>query len=202
MEGLHSYAENTEKSRLYVYLGLLSIFITPWLNGLLQQFEILNNMEPWLSSGPSFGFVYLSLYEFYIHVAWRWGWLRILLPAPTNLNGTYKGKLISSYKKGTEVPLTLEISQNRNKMVICMSTDTDTSSSYSYTASMFRVDGIKTQLCYSYKNVPYSAIADADMNQHDGTANLSFKNDIVIGHYFNARKRTGSIKLRKITAST
>lgn len=120
------------------------------------------------------------------------------MPLTSNLNGIYKGELVSSYNRGTRIPITVEIVQDWTKMVVYTTMGTGTSDSYSYMASQFDVDGKSTRLTYSYTNQPFSAIADPDMQPHDGTANLVFRNERKIkGTYFNARKRMGTIELKK-----
>lgn len=197
--GMHSYAVNTDRLRCYIIIGLICVFLTPLVNNIVGQFHIFQNLEPWVSAGPSFGALYAALFSIYNKVAWKWTGLRFIgLPVTANLNGRYEGELTSSYKGSTKVPLTIEIVQDWTKIVIYTTTTKDTSESYSYMASQFDIDGKSSRLAYSYTNKPFSAIADADMQPHDGTASLVFrKNGSVKGTYFNARNRTGTISLKK-----
>ena len=197
--GMHSYAVNVERLRAYMVIGLLCALLTPLANSLIGQIEALSDLEPWISAGPSFGFLYGLLFVVYNKLAWKVTALKYIgFPTVTNINGKYKGELVSSYKK-TKIPLEIEVVQDWTKMVIYTTTSNETSHSYSYTASQFDIDGKSTRLTYSYTNDPFSAIADKDMQPHDGTANLVFRrNGSVKGTYFNARNRTGTITLKKV----
>ncbi|HVX58443.1 MAG TPA: hypothetical protein VG964_01770 [Candidatus Saccharimonadales bacterium] len=195
---MHPYTVNSDRLRIYVLIGILSALLTPLANKAIVQ-HLFAGLEPWVSAGPSFGVIYGVLFGIYNHLLWRWTWFGFVgLPAVANLGGRYEGKLISSYKGKTEIPLSLEIVQTWTKLIVYIRTGTDSSESYSYMASIFEVDNKSSQLTYTYTNEPFSAIADADMKPHDGTAKLTFRSDgTVIGKYFNARERIGTIKLTK-----
>lgn len=197
--GMHSFAVNTDRLRTYMIIGLICALLTPIINDLIGQIRSLEDLKPWISAGPSFGFLYVLLFAFYNKVAWKISLLRYVgLPVIANLNGTYTGELVSSYKGSTTIPLKIEVVQDWTKMVVYTTTSKETSDSYSYMASQFDIDGKSTRLTYSYTNNPFSAIADKDMQPHDGTANLVFrKNGTVKGTYFNARNRTGTISLKR-----
>lgn len=120
-------------------------------------------------------------------------WLNII-----QLSGLDQSQYLINYHTGTNIPLTVEIVQDWTKMVIYTTTGTETSESYSYMASQFDIDGKSTRLTYTYTNKPFNAIADPDMQPHDGTASLVFrKSGKVKGTYFNARTRTGTIELTR-----
>lgn len=199
MNGMHSYAVNTDRLRCYIIIGLICVFLTPLVNNGIEHIHSLSKLQPWVSAGPSFGALYAIVFSLYNKIAWKWTALKYLgLPVTVNLNGTYAGKLISSYNGGTNIPLTVEIVQDWTKMVIYTTTGTETSESYSYMASQFDIDGKSTRLTYTYTNKPFNAIADPDMQPHDGTASLVFrKGGKVKGTYFNARTRTGTIELTR-----
>ncbi len=201
MNGMHSYAVNTDKLRCYIIIGLICVFLTPLVNSGIDQTNLFSNLQPWVMVGPSFGALYAAVFSFYNKVAWKWTVLKYFgLPITANLNGKFTGELSSSYKDGTNLALTVEIVQDWTKMVIYSTVGTETSESYSYMASQIDIDGKSTRLTYTYTNKPFSAIADPDMQPHDGTASLVFrKNGKVKGTYFNARTRSGTIELRKNT---
>jgi hypothetical protein len=201
---MHSYAVNTDRLRCYIIIGLICVFLTPLANNGLEEIHFLSKLQPWVSSGPSFFALYVLVFSLYNKVAWKWSALKYVgLPVTANLNGTFTGKLTSSYKGGTSIPLTVEIVQDWTKMVIYTTAGTETSESYSCMSSQFDIDGKSTRLTYSYTNNPFNAIADPDMQSHDGTANLVFrKSGKVKGTYFNARTRTGTIELKKRSKKT
>lgn len=196
---MHPYSTNTDRLKFFVFLGLVSALFTPLANELLRNFQFLKELEPWVSAGVSFGAIYGLAYAAFNSFIWRLKMLKMLhAPTVPDLRGTYKGKLISSYKQ-TEVELQIEIEQTWTKILVYLQTGTDSSESYSYMASMFELDGKSVRLSYTYTNEPFSAIADPDMQPHDGTASLVFRKDgSVKGKYFNARQRTGTIVLKKI----
>ncbi len=196
MKGMHPYTINSDRLRVYIIIGILSAILTPLANKAVIQ-HLFSGLQPWVSAGPSFGLIYGVLFSIYNRLIWRWSWIGLIgLHTITNLSGRYNGKLISSYKGKTEIPLSLEIVQTWTKIIVYIRTGTDSSESYSYMASIFEVDDKSSQLTYTYTNQPFSAIADADMQPHDGTARLVFRKDgSVIGTYFNARTRVGTIKL-------
>lgn len=198
MKGMHAYTVNIDRLRVYIVIGVLCALITPVANQGIEQLTFLSKLQPWVSTGPSFGLIFVLLFSFYNRIAWKWRWLGLFgLPLITNLNGAYDGKLISSYKGKTEVLLLLEVVQTWSKLIVYIRAGTDKSESYSYMASLLEVDDKSSQLTYTYTNQPFSAIADPDMQPHDGTARLVFRKDgSVIGTYFNARKRIGTIKLK------
>lgn len=170
---------------------------------IFNEYNMLSVFDPWISSGPSFGIIYTIIFAIYNKFAWKWQVLKLIgMPVVANLSGTYQGKLLSSYKdengSPTEVSLTLEIEQTWTRIVVYLQTGTDTSESYSFMASLFEVDDKSKRLTYSYTNKPFNAIADPDMQPHDGTASLVFKQDgSVKGTYYNARTRTGTIVLKR-----
>lgn len=205
---MHAYSTNGDRLRIYIGIGLLSALLTPVANNLISHLEFLASLEPWISSGPSFGVVYAMLFGLYNRVVWKWSWLGWFgLPITANLQGKYTGKLISSFKdeagKNVEVKLSIEIEQTWTKLLVYLQTGTDTSESFSYMASLCEVDGKSSRLTYTYTNKPFSAIADPDMQPHDGTASLVFRKDnSVKGTYFNARTRTGTITLTRKRANS
>jgi hypothetical protein len=195
---MHPYTVNSERLKIYILIGLVSALLTPLANRAIIH-HIFSGLEPWVGAGPSFGLIYGILFGIYNRYIWRWRWLSLFgLPTITNLSGKYEGTLISSYKTKTEIALTLEVVQTWTRLLVYIRTGTDSSESYSYMASLFEVDDKSSRLTYTYTNEPFSAIADADMQPHDGTARLGFRRDgSVMGTYFNARMRIGTITLTK-----
>lgn len=196
---MHSYAVNNDRLRCYVIIGVICALLAPVTYEMLKKATFLSSLEPWVSTSLSFGTLYAITFAFYNRVAWKWSFLKFIgLPLTANLNGSYEGKLISSYKR-TEVSITIDIVQSWTKLVVYLETGTDSSDSYSYMASIFDIDGKSSRLSYSYTNTPFNVIAASDMHTHDGTVNLVFRNNNqkIMGKYFNARQRVGTITLKK-----
>lgn len=195
---MHSYAVNNDRLKWYVAIGIVCAILTPIIHTWLQSKVDLSWTEPWVSSGVSFATLYAIFFAAFNRYLWKWKFLQYFgLPMTSNLSGTYEGVLTSSYKE-TKVDIQIEITQTWTKIVIYLATKTTSSDSYSYMASIIDIDGKSSRLTYSYTNTPFDAIADPDMRPHDGTVNLVFRNSgKIVGKYFNARKRTGTIELKK-----
>lgn len=78
--------------------------------------------------------------------------------------------------------------------------DKDTSRSRSVAASLEPSGHRDAHLTYTYKNEIRPGIADDDMHNHDGTADLDFDTlgGTASGKYFNARGRQGTMTLRRV----
>lgn len=201
---MHPYSDSTDRLKIYIYIAIISAIITPKLNNQLVALEFLKDFEPWISSSLSFTVVFTVLYQCFKHVLWRYKPIRkIAFLSIDNLNGIYRGELISSFKdadgNNVKVDLELNIQQDWTSIQIYMKTGSGSSTSQSIMANMCAINERSTRLIYYYTNTPLNEIADEDMFQHDGTANLIFNKDgTVEGNYFNGKLRKGSIKLSKI----
>lgn len=195
---MHSYSTQVNRLKIYIILGLLSAILVPPITTFIKSFELFSSLEPWISV-PSFGFIYLILFNFYNNIAWKWGWLKIfgIISIP-DLAGDYSGKLISSYDRNKTISLRIEIEQTWTKLVVRTRVSSKTSYSYSYMAYVNTSGNQTCRLDYTYTNKVLYAIAEPDMEDHDGTVNMIFSKDGSInGTYFNARKRKGAINLKK-----
>jgi hypothetical protein len=57
----------------------------------------------------------------------------------------------------------------------------------------------RARLTYTYRNQPRPGVADADMNDHDGTAEvvIDTRTGELTGRYFNFRGRQGAVTLTR-----
>jgi len=162
--------------------------------------EALGIGPAWLVSSPTVAAAFGLIYRFVDTVAWRWPLLRRLglIEVPL-LQGTYDGRLISSYQQTTR-PVRICIDQTWSKIVIRFDVLPPTSStSYSVTAGLSTVGHHQARLTYTYRNQTRPGVADQDMNDHDGTAEVVIDTQTgeLHGRYFNFRGRQGTLTLTR-----
>ncbi len=198
---IHPYSSNIGRKKVYMLIGILSAVLTPLLSDLTNRLTFLNFAEPWIDISMSFALLFSSIFYVYDRVIWRRLPIGIIgIPSIADMNGVYEGELVSSYDKSTPVPVEIEVRQTWTKIQIRMATAKKQSQSYSYMASYFDIGSGRSVLSYSYTNKPFNAIADLDMQQHEGTVSIEIDSDgNVSGTYFNARQRKGSILLEKVS---
>lgn len=146
---------------------------------------------------------YLIVYFIFSKWAWRFkvfqGWL---VPFP-DLEGTWKGTLLSTWinlktgKTPKAIPFSLVIKQTFNTISCAMFTEESISYSNAALISENEESGCK-KLSFNYTNKPDATIRDRS-EIHDGAAILSIisKPDFLLeGDYFTSRKSTGTIRLK------
>ena len=131
--------------------------------------------------------------------AWKWSFFHKLgLVRVRNLSGLYSGRLISTFKdasgKHVERDVNILVHQTWTMIKVEMTVMSGSSSSISTSALGAVVnDGSAACLTYIYRNQVNPAIADSDMGDHDGAADLRVYDDgRMVGRYFNSRPRAGS----------
>lgn len=196
---MHPYSiDSGERKKIYGILGIISVLVS-WA---IIHYLPLNLSFPWFISAPTTPFaVYLLLYSFFNRWGWKWKIIRSVTPTRVpNLEGKWTGYIKSSFDEhDTKSGIELEIKQRWTNMELKM--ETDTSSSYSYAASIRTDEFQDTFLNYTYQNKP-EPDANADMEKHEGTAVLTFKDGSkpsLDGYYFTGRGRGtyGKICLEK-----
>ena len=198
---MHPYS--THESRVYVYATLaVAAVVVSW--GLSVVTAGLSWWPQWLISAPSLAGTYAGLYQLFDKHAWRWSlFAKLGFVKIRDISGTYEGKLVSTYKDPADKPiereLRLEIAQTWTRISIEMTVTSEASTSLSTSAlGSLTHDGAATCLLYMYRNKVNPAVADADMGDHDGAADLRIYEDgRVAGRYFNSRPRAGTIEARK-----
>ena len=197
---MHPYT--TQESRVALYGGLATLSVA--VSWLITALSSSLSWPQWLISGPSVAGTFALLYWTFDRYAWRWVWARAIGRVNVaDIAGTYEGKLVSTYEdqtgQSTEIELRLEISQTWTRMSVEMTLEHQSSSSSSISAlgSVIR-EGSATRLTYIYRNRINPAVADADMGDHDGAADLLIYADgRLTGRYFNVRPRAGTIEAQK-----
>lgn len=144
----------------------------------------------------------LIVCAFFVSYAWRWrifsGWL---VPFP-NLNGTWQGRIQSTWinpKTGTVPPpiqVMLTIKQSFTRLSCVMRTAEMTSHSF---LADFWLDGDEQvrKVGYSYRSSPLPTVRDRS-HPHDGTAVFEIVGKPATklkGVYWSDRKTTGEITL-------
>ena len=200
---MHSYS--TDESKVSVY-GLLAIgaVVSAWLVvAALARFS----WPEWLVSAPSMAGTFTLLYKGFDLWWWDSKLVRIThLSHVQNLTGVYVGSLTSSWTnpdtgQPTERQVEVEVSQTWSHMLIRMKVvgEKSTSSSRSINAAVYS-EGDSSRLVYTYSNKHQPLVADDDMSDHDGTADIVIRPDgKASGRYFNARPRKGSMHLSRTT---
>lgn len=195
---MHAYSATDTRLKAYGLLATLAVVLA-WLAN--AGAERLGIGPAWLVSSPTVAAAFYLLHRLTDVAAWRWEVLRKagLISTPV-IDGTYEGYLESSYDKSKQIPIRLKISQRWTRIFIEMEvTGRTTSRSKSVAASLDPQGHTGAHLTYTYKNAVQPAAAEADMRDHDGTADLDF--DVpagtTTGRYFNSRGRQGDIHLRR-----
>jgi len=193
---MHAYATES-RSQVYGYLAVLATVIALILN---RALDYIGWQYGWLVGAPSVGGAFVLLLGMFNVWAWRWRWLhRVGVVATPVIDGTYDGVLRSSYQGGIDVPVRIIIEQHWLGILIRFEVlGSETSSSRSVTAAV-RVEGYRdARLIYTYLNQVRPGYADADMADHDGTAEVIVTADGRIdGRYFNFRGRQGRLTLNR-----
>ncbi|MEU7926387.1 hypothetical protein [Micromonospora sp. NPDC049107] len=156
---------------------------------------------PWLISAPTIAAAYGLLYRAVDTHAWRWPVLHRLgvIQVPI-LQGVYEGHLVSSYKQ-TTLPVRVCIDQTWTRIAVRFDVlEPASSTSYSITAGLGMDGHNHARLTYTYRNQTRPGVAEADMNDHDGTAEvvLDTSTGKMAGRYFNFRGRQGTLALARV----
>ena len=194
---MHAYSTHEARVRVYSLLAILSVGVA-WLVSL-----VTSNFDwpQWLVSAPSVVGVYALLYQVFD----RWFWRtpaaqRSGLTEVPDLSDTYDGKLTSTFRdsagNNVVIDISLVIQQTWTKMSVEMAVTSGSSTSRSISAvGSISQDGTATRLIYLYQNKVNPGLADDDMHDHEGAADLRIKRDGTLeGSYFNARQRAGTIQ--------
>ncbi|HEY1215003.1 MAG TPA: hypothetical protein VGE93_15335 [Bryobacteraceae bacterium] len=194
---MHVYSSNDSRTSALGTISLCAVVVSIAANILFSKITFLPG---WIISAPtvaaSFGLLYKALDQY----AWRWDALRKIgiIEVPV-VDGKYVGELVSSYQ-GVRIPVSIRIDQTWTRIAIRFDVLAPaTSTSYSITAGLGRDGHNDARLTYTYRNQTRPGVADADMNDHDGTAEIVIdcKTGKLSGRYFNFRGRQGTLDLMK-----
>lgn len=194
---MHAYG--TDQSRLpgYAAIAVVAVIlsiVTGWL------VDTTGWQASWLVSAPAVATSFGIVFRLYDRWAWRQRPAGIDLGNMPNVEGTYEGQLVSTYKD-TTLPIRVCIDQTWTQVAVRFDVlGTTTSTSLSMTALLRRTGHAETRLLYTYRNEIRPGVAAPDMRDHDGTAELTFdlRTGEVSGRYYNARGRQGTMSLRRV----
>lgn len=191
---MHAYSTGDSRAAAYGVIATLAVVAAIALNVVAEALDLV---PAWLVSAPTVAASFGLFYELTDRTAWRWRWVRALGIVDTPVvDGVYEGHLMSSYE-GRIVPIRLRVEQRWTAIVVRMEVlSPATSISRSVAAALSRDGHRDARLTYTYKNEVRHGVADADMSDHDGTADLVVdEHGAMSGRYFNARGRRGTMTL-------
>lgn len=168
-----------------LYLGLENLTIKDYFSPVLKVISIISIL-----------ILFFSKYLWKCQFFYDW-----LVPFP-NLNGTFKGEIISTWinpktgKRPDPIPCTLTINQSFLQITCIMRTGEMTSYSFNEDFILDKNKQLK-QLCYSYDSTPKSEVRERSP-KHSGTIKFSIHENPLelVGEYWTERKTTGDIKLK------
>jgi hypothetical protein len=195
-----SYATEESRVRTYGVIAVVAVVLA-WV--IIKALSAISWPE-WLVSAPAVGGTYGIVYALFDRVLWRIKFIRAIgLSATVDVSGTYCGELRSTYRgeDGQRVihPVQIVVQQTWTKICVSMSVGSSarTSSSVSYMAAVSS-EGATSRLGYCYRNKANPGVADEDMGDHEGAADLAIGGDgAAQGRYYNSRKRAGSIDAQR-----
>jgi hypothetical protein len=181
---MHSYTTDVEKLNIY---SLIAFFSVAASLGLSVFFKWVKVEIPWFIDAPSV----IGFYGIFYRIFDKHLWKRANLTNIPDLNGSWEGKIKTSYDKNSnEYPATLSIKQTWSHISIVLTTENSRSESTVAMISTKPSDGAKIQ--YAYENKPRHN-AKNTMHAHSGTADLvlRLKDNIQIleGDYYTGRDR-------------
>jgi len=197
---VHTYSTEYSHARLYSVLATVAVVVAIAVNA---ASECVAAIPSWLVSAPTLGAVFVSLLDWVEKDGWRREWLRRLAKIEEpDVAGLYEGNLISVWQGGTTLPVELDIQQRWSRILVRFKVNgNETSSSYSIAAALVSQGDRAARLTYAYRNQPNPGIAEADMGDHDGTAEVTITVDgDLTGRYYNFRGRQGSLQLARVTS--
>jgi len=178
---------------LSVTLGKIMNYLEPYIN----RYEILKQINDFIGVFSVVGLLGLILW-FIDTTGWKSKLFNWLIDVP-NLNGRYKGKLVSTYNGSTEMDCIIEVFQTASIIKLyCyfgnLSNRIISSESRSYTEEIICEPNGLNKLIYTFKNDSDIAV---NLNDHQGAGTLSYFKDIkkLDGTYFNRRGNTGKIEV-------
>lgn len=194
---MHPYSTEESRVSTYAALAVVSVVVS-W--GVVAATSALS-WPQWLISAPSLAATFGLSYRVFDRWLWRLPFFHKLgMVGVSLIAGTYKGRLISTFQdpqgNAIEKDITLKVSQTWTRISVEMTVSSGSSSSVSTSAiGSVTADGSATRLTYIYRNRVNPGVADADMGDHDGAAQLRIYSDgRVSGRYFNSRPRAGTIE--------
>lgn len=191
--------------RIVILSILLSAFLYPMALGLWSKFvekypfisEYISRLDfiGILVSPLTTGILYAVIKWFFKNFLWKINFFVSILGVP-NLNGKWKGNLHSTFDGGKDVPMTLTIKQDWEKMsCYCEFPDTNSVSE----ALVINLDVSNPsipKLMFKYQNQSYNS-TETFLQPHTGYNELTIEGDRIRGIYFTNRtpQTNGTIDL-------
>jgi hypothetical protein len=196
---MHAYSYSGDRLRAFGLLAFLAVVVAIGANALAEKFQL---GPPWLISAPTVAAAFGLLYSAMDRWAWKWRALRAVGVANTPIvAGHYVGTLRSSWDVTTDIPIVIDVDQSWNRLIVRFEVTggRQSSQSFSLAASLNDTGQHQARLTYMYRNSVRPGHADADMNDHDGTAELEVDTTtgMVSGRYYNYRGRQGTLELSR-----
>jgi len=181
-----------------VLFGLVSNQIV----SIISDYPSLIQINDYIGVFSTIGLTLSSLL-FINFIGWKWKIFKWLIDIP-NLNGRYKGLLISSYLDTNGNPVEkdciIEIKQTASAIHIFSyygdkGANSQSSRAFSVSEELVQEKNGLFQLYYIFTNEPETLLAQ--LNNHAGTAKFRYFPDIktLEGDYYNQRKNIGTIKV-------
>jgi hypothetical protein len=197
---MHRYSSDENRVTTYALLAVPAVAIS-WL--LVKLVSIVEWPE-WLVSVPAVSGSYVLCYGLFDRILWRTRFARALrLSTTPDVSGKYEGTLTSTYldDQGEQAihPIKVVVEQTWTHLHVRMDVGEDerTSSSVSFMGAISS-EGSSCRLGYCYRNKINPAVADEDMGDHEGTADLVITGGVASGRYYNSRPRSGAIEARRV----
>lgn len=197
---MHAYSSNENRTSALGVIALAAVLFAIAANAATAALGV---GPSWLVSAPTVAASYGILYRSMDSFAWRWRLFHRLgiIEVPV-IDGTYEGELVSSYQQ-TRLPVRIRIDQTWTRIAVRFDVLEPASSiSYSVTAGLGRDGHNDARLTYMYRNQTRPGVADFDMNDHDGAAEVTIDcvSGKMNGRYFNFRGRQGTLTLTRAAA--
>lgn len=195
---MHAYATPQPRMTGFVVIGFVAVVLAMGANAIAEG---VGAPPAWLIGAPALAGAYGLCFQVFDRWAWRWPPLKALrVPKTPDIEGVYEGELRSSFEGAPVLTVRIEIDQSWTAIAIRFEvTGETTSTSNSVTAGLEQSGHEHARLSYTYRNQTSPGIAPEDLNDHDGTAELTFyPTGRVRGRYYNLRGRNGSLELERV----
>lgn len=194
---MHAYATSAERTRTYGLIAVIAVGLAILLQALA---DALHLGPAWLLSPPTVASTFYLCYLAVDRCIWQWALFhRVGIIDVPVIEGHYVGTLTSVWD-GKPRPIEIQIDQTWTRIAIRFRIlETASSTSYSVAAALNPIGHNLGQLTYSYKSQIRPGIAEPDMADHDGAAELDIGTDgTATGRYFNFRGRQGTLELHRL----